>query len=331
MTTRRDAILSGVLRASELHAQLGIRDKLSDGGAPIDVLSAVHSLGLFALFRPLRGLLGAYVPTKALSGMLITTQRDLHVQRFTMAHELGHHVLQHKAISLDKDVGFVGRGENAGHSLIEVEADSFASEFLLPKWLIAAHLRRHKWGKLDIAQPDIVYQLSLRLGASFTATSWALFSHNFVDRSVVNRLVKSQPKASKQRAAPDLSPDNWHRDVWLISESDQGASLLGNPDDLLVLSLAEHVSGGYTWDEEGAKRAGLSVEKDERKTHESDAIGSPVERRFVLQGSGRAVLRLEEKRAWDESEPTLNTFQLDLSLVGKEPEGLPRSRRVLAA
>jgi len=36
--------------------------------------------------------------------MLLTTKRSLHIQRFTAAHELGHHVLGHRAMSLDKDV-----------------------------------------------------------------------------------------------------------------------------------------------------------------------------------------------------------------------------------
>jgi Zn-dependent peptidase ImmA (M78 family) len=331
MATRREAILTGVARASELHSKYGLRDALADGDRPVDVLSTIQRLGLFVMFRPLDGLLGAYVPTRALSGMLITTKRDLHVQRFTAAHELGHHVLEHQALSLDKDVGFVGRGDNAGHNLREVEADSFAAEFLLPKWLIAAHLRRQKWGRREIGKADFVYQLSLRLGASYAATCWALLSQNFLDRRIVNELVKTQPRMAKQRAVPDMSPESWHRDIWVLSERDRGSQVLGSPDDILVLALEEHVSGGYAWDADGVQQAGLTLERDERTDRNSDCMGSSVERRLTVQGAGRTHLRLEERRAWDKSQPSLNTFELDLALVGREPEGIPRAGRLLAA
>lgn len=332
MPTRRDAILKGVVRATELHKQLGIREALASGDRPIDVLGAVRDLDLFLLFRPLDGLLGAYFPNQSLPGMLVTTKRDLHVQRFTAAHELGHHVLGHKAVSLDENIGFVGRGEIRGMSFDEVEADSFASEFLLPKWHIVAHIRRQGWNKRDITQPDVVYQLSLRLGASYAATCWALQGHSILDTDAVARLVKLPPLEAKKRAAPGVSPDDWRRDVWVLSERDRGMHVLGGPDDFIVLNLDEHVSGGYTWDASVLPELGLNIEQDERHDENTEAFGSPVRRRLVLKGPpGSTRLKIEERRTWDSTHPTLNTFELDLALLGREPEGIPRANRLLAA
>ena len=331
MATRRDAILNGVARASELHAKLGVRDTLAAGDGPIDVLGAVQKLGLFAMFRPLDGILGAYVPTRSLSGMLVSTKRDLHVQRFTAAHELGHHILEHKVLSLDKVVGFVGRGEASGHGLQEVEADAFAAEFLLPKWLIAAHLRRHHWGRQHLVLPDVVYQLSLRLGTSYSATCWALLSQSFLDRGTVDKLLLTEPRTTKQRAVPDITPDDWHRDVWVVSEEDRGTHILGSPNDLIVVALEEHVAGGYSWDAEGVIKAGMKIEKDGRVTPDSQRIGGKVQRRLVMHGEGTRRLHLEERRAWDPAQPSLSTFDIELALVGKEPEGIPRSGRLIAA
>jgi Zn-dependent peptidase ImmA (M78 family) len=331
MASRRDAILTGVARASELHAKLGIRESLSNGEGAIDVIGAVQKLGLFLMFRPLDGLLGAYVPTRALSGMLVTTKRDLHVQRFTAAHELGHHLLEHRTLSLDTVVGFVGRGEASKHELQEVEADAFAAEFLLPKWLIAAHLRRQKWGRQHIEQPDFVYQLSLRLGASYSATCWALLSQDFLKRSVINQLLDIEPKTAKQRALPDIQPDDWHRDVWMVSEKDRGSQILGSPNDLIIVSLDEHVASGYSWDVDGIANAGMKLEKDGRISAVDARIGGAVQRRLVMQGEGRKHLHLEERRLWDTTQPSRNSFDIDLALVGREPEGIPRSGRVLAA
>ena len=331
MPSRRDAILTGVARASDLHEKLGMREALAEGDGAIDVLGAVQRLGLFMMFRPLDGLLGAYVPTQAVSGVLVTSKRDLHVQRFTAAHELGHHLFEHKTASLDADVGFVGRGEASKFDLQEVEADAFAAEFLLPKWLIAAHLRRQKWGREHLNQPEFVYQLSLRLGASYSATCWALLSQTFLDASAVKRLVAIQPKVAKQRALPDITPEHWHRDVWLVSEKDRGSHILGSPDDLIVVALEEHVASGYCWDVEGVARAGLVLEKDGRVTENANRMGAVVRRRLVVHGEGKRRLRLEERRAWDPSQSSRSTFEINLALVGREPVGVLRSERALAA
>lgn len=328
--TRRDVILSGTARAAELHAELGLRKLLGTGDRPVDVFGAICELGVVMLFRKLDSLLGAYLPGVATPGMLLTTQRNLHIQRFTAAHELGHHVLGHQAVSVDKDVGFVARGERSGHEPQELEADAFASAFLLPDWLIAAHARRHHWGKHELRNPDIVYQLSLRLGASYSATCWAL-ADRFIDRPTAQHLAATAPRASKQRVIPGVHLERWHPDVWELSLYDRGVQLLGNPDDLLVLDLEEHVASGYTWDTSTVTTAGLKIEKDERHDANSEALGAPVTRRLIVQGPARGRLLLEEKRAWDSRQQSLNSFELDLSLLGPEPEGLPRAARPLAA
>lgn len=331
MTSRRDAILSGASRAAELHAELGLRKQLAAGDRPVDVMNVMRELGLTLLFRPLTSLLGAYLPGSSTPGVLITTKRDLHVQRFTAAHELGHHVLSHKAASLDTDVGYVGRGELANYDNQELEADSFAAEFILPTWLIVAHAKRHQWGKNDLKNPDTVYQLSLRLGTSYSATCWALLSSKLIDGITVEALVNTPPKACKQRALPDFKPESWRRDVWLLSKHDRGVQLLGNPEDLLVLVLEEHVSGGYAWDVAPITMAGLQIDKDDRHDLANGAIGGPVTRRVVAHGAAQGYIRLEERRPWSKADTAHRTFEINLAMIGNQPEGLPSWERLIAA
>ncbi len=331
MTSRRDAILSGASRAAELHTELGLRKRLAAGDRPVDVMDVMRELGLTLLFRPLNSLLGAYLPGAGTPGVLITTQRDLHVQRFTAAHELGHHVLHHMAASLDTDVGYVGRGDPGNYDNQELEADSFAAEFLLPKWLIVAHAKRHQWGRSDLKNPDTVYQLSLRLGASYAATCWALLSNNLIDRVTVNALVSTPPKTCKQRAIPDFQPESWRRDVWLLSEHDRGVHVLGNPDDLLVLTLEEHVSSGYIWDVAPITTVGLLIDIDDRHDLGDGAIGGPVTRRVVAHGAAQGHIRLEERRPWSKADEARSIFEIDLAMIGSQPEGLPSWDRLIAA
>lgn len=335
MATKRDAILNGIGRAAELHAELGLKAKLGTGDRAINVLGALQFFNIATLFRPLEGLLGAYVPTPRSAGVLITTLRDHHVQRFTAAHELGHHALEHRTVSLDTHVGFVARGEKEGYDYQEQEADAFAAEFLLPKWLLAAHARRQGWTRQHLKRADVVYQLSLRIGASFSSTCWALAGADFLSRGEASALAELPPKASKQRALSDVTPESWRPDVWLLSERDRGAQLLGSPEDYLVFDLEEHDSGGYEWDLETMPSAGLSIRKDERREVSGDpsAFGANVRRHVVAQGQRLAVQRLtlEEKRPWETATQALNTFEVDLALLGKEPVGLPRRERLLAA
>ncbi|MES2785860.1 MAG: ImmA/IrrE family metallo-endopeptidase [Pseudomonadota bacterium] len=330
---KRDAILTGIARAAELHHTLGIRDRLMDGSRPMDVFAAIKALKIMVLFRPLDGLLGAYVPTPNSAGMLVTTQRDHHVQRFTAAHELGHHVLEHRTVSLDINIGYVGRGEKSGYSEQELEADSFAAEFLLPKWLIAAHARRQGWGRRELRQPEVVYQLSLRLAASYSATCWALSSATFLTQSEARALATRAPKEAKRQVMSDVVPASWHPDVWLLSDRDIGSQLVGSPQDFLVLNLQEHLAGGYEWNMEPVPSDALEVKKDHRVDTSDDTIGGTVTRRVVVQGNApvRTKWRLHERRPWESGDSAINSVEFDLALLGKEPVGLLRAERLMAA
>ncbi|MFG6412697.1 ImmA/IrrE family metallo-endopeptidase [Roseateles sp. DC23W] len=320
-------------KAAELHKQFDLKARLRDGSGPIDVLSTIRDVGIMVLFRPLEGLLGAYVPTPSAAGMLVTTQRDHHVQRFTAAHELGHHVCGHSAPSLDVSVGFVARGEKDGYDAQEVEADAFAAEFLLPKWLITAHARRQHWSLPDLSRPDVVYQLSLRLAASYSATCWALLAADYVPLKVAQQLAKLPPRLSKQRAMPDFQPDNWYGDVWLMSERDAGVQIVGSPDDYLVFNLEEHAAGGYEWGFDALNEAPLEVRHDQRKHDVPLVYGAPVTRRVVLQGNAisQTVVRLDERRPWEADENALKSLELRLALLGKEPVGMVRPERFISA
>ena len=137
MPDAREAILKGAKAAHTLHRDLGVREVIErDGGGRIDVFGAVGRLGGTLMFQKLDKLLGAYLPSVQ-SGVLITTQRTLPVQRFTCAHELGHLYMSHQP-SLD-DERILRRAPFSATSTVdpqEREADAFAAMFLAPAWLL---------------------------------------------------------------------------------------------------------------------------------------------------------------------------------------------------
>lgn len=236
---RREAILSGVLAAAKAHDKLDVQEAIESGcRGNVDVFNSILKEQARLVFRPLEGLLGACLEGP---GVMISTNRPLSVQRFTGAHELCH-VLMHHSMSLDGEE-ILGRELAAASEEIEIQANAFAAEFLLPKWLLVHHAKRQTWNSESMKDPHRVYQMSLRAGASYTATVWALEKHKIIDRSVSESLLATPRKTIKQQLLPGYVPENWHRDVWLITDKDEGTFIEGQPDDLFRFQLNEKTGG----------------------------------------------------------------------------------------
>lgn len=322
---RREAILNGVKAATALHEQLGTKLGLGNHERNnIDVFGSILKKGGVLFFRPLQGLLGAYIDGP---GVLISTNRRLSVQRFTAAHELGHiamdHVLSFDGLEILQDDGL----RNSDPA--EWEANAFAGEFLLPKWLLRHHARCQDWGREDVKSPVIVYQLSLRVGASYQATVHALAKYNIIDASVQSRLLAIQPKSIKQQLLPDYKPVDWHRDIWLITEKDEGGFFEGQPEDLFLLRLNEKSGAGYLWDLEDLKKEGFAILNDGRVDDANgESIGGDVTRIVAAQSAKaqRGELQFRHARPWQTSNIPTTQFSFRYDLYGKEV-GLPRSQR----
>jgi Zn-dependent peptidase ImmA (M78 family) len=330
--TKRDAILDGTQAAQRLHAALGTRKAIESGAQNrIDVFRVAMDRGALLLFRPLKGLLGAYLgqPNFPRSGIIVSTQRDLHVQRFTAAHELGHMTMNH-APSLDGEEIGLWRGESSDPQ--EVEADAFASEFLLPRWLYIHHASRQQWAKRELSRPDIVYQMSLRLGASYDATCWGLQGHGIVDRSVADKLRAYEPKELKNEALRGRGKlANPWADVWVISEADTGLTFEGSPDDIVIFRCKERAAAGYLWDEAPLREGGFELLVDTREIFSGDEIGAAVTRVIVARVpvARHYEVSLQERRPWQPEEPATQ-LNVAFDLLGKE-QGLPRFAREMMA
>jgi Zn-dependent peptidase ImmA (M78 family) len=148
-TDYRSAVRAGTMAAARLHLQLRLRQKIEADCGNVDVFAAIHALDLPLLVRPLQGLLGAYLSDPE-PGVLITTQRPMSIQRFTAAHELGHFRLKHQP-SLDNEniLRRMPLQAQPSDDFQEVEANAFAVEFIMPRWLVARHAARQGWSVAD--------------------------------------------------------------------------------------------------------------------------------------------------------------------------------------
>jgi hypothetical protein len=258
----------------------------------------------------------------------------LSVQRFTAAHELGHAMLGHEP-SLDPE-GILSRYPVADrvasdYSLEEIQANVFASQLLIPRWLLAKHMKRQGWRPADMTREEIVYQLSLRLGVSYAAACHALRRNEVIDRDQCERLVSVPPKAVKKRLLGSHAPDDWRLDVWVITEHDNGLLLEGSHEDLVVVRVKEHSGSGYLWQFDELDRAGFVVVKDDLEDKPEDGYGAILSRTVVAEpredsgAEGHVLLR--ETRPWQTDGEPLQSLKLDVDFVGPVGAGLHRAHR----
>jgi Zn-dependent peptidase ImmA (M78 family) len=328
MTAAHTASLrKATLAAARLHRELDTQHATTRDGSRVDVFGAAFRLNVPLLFRPLDGLLGAFLK-EPIPGVLVTTKRPLSVQRFTAAHELGHERMGH-TVSLDDD-SILRRSPYAAqtYDLREIEADAFAVEFLMPRWLVAWHCERHGWTGNTLKSPEVMYQLSLRIGISYEAACWTMAHQRLIQPATARSLAAVEPKTIKARLLGNYQPEDFWGDVWVLSEVDEGARISGSRTDLFVLRLPEHSGGGYLWNFEQFKETGFAIVADERETPDSTSLGNHVIRKVTAQSKDRQIgeLVLTERRPW-QATSSIKTFLLHYDLTGPEEQGLSKLER----
>lgn len=327
MPDYRQIVLYATREAARLHRERHVREEVEETGGKVDVFGIMVDIGVPLLFRPLSGLLGAYI-TNPSPGILLSTQRQLAVQRFSGAHELGHHILGHSS-SLDGEE-ILHRSPFSGprYDPQEIEADAFASQFLMPRWMMQVHAARQGWSVSDMSDPITVYQLSLRVGASYTAICYALEQHRLISRSIRTKLLAVERRKIKEKILDGVQPETWRPDVWVLTPADEGTVIEGGPNDLFVLRLKERTSGGFMWNVDELKESGFAIVRDNRQISSPDKLGSAAVRIITTQSldAHSGHLSLRQTRPWQGPRADDEAFQVDFDLHGKEV-GLPRAWR----
>lgn len=331
MANARQAILDGVYAAGKAHSELDSQSRWERDHGRINVFATIDRLELPLMFRPLVGLLGAYLvqPTR---GILINIQRPLSVQRYTAAHELGHFLLGHTP-SLDYEdmMARVPFSDRRGYDEREIAADAFAVTFLLPQWLVGRQMQRHGWTPADMHDAKTIYQLALRAGLSYQATCYALRRYNVIDTATCTQVVEVPLKTVKQSIIPNYEPpQSWHLDVWMLGPSDDGLFLEATTEDVLEISLPEHSGGGYLWDVNGIKQSEFELLVDHRSALGSPtAVGGHVTRHLIARakGPGFGSIRFVERRPWESNADSLSSYQFSYDISALRQPGLLAAQR----
>ena len=121
---RAGPIAEASMAAARLHARLH-----TDLSHPVDIFRIVQELGIWLNARPLGNLFGFYLRQDDALGICLNAVHPETLQRYTCAHELGHHLLGHDS-NLDDaaDIDEVG----SGRPVQERAAQVFAGNFMMP-------------------------------------------------------------------------------------------------------------------------------------------------------------------------------------------------------
>lgn len=331
----RTELLEATKRAGKLTLEHGFKDRVLSGGyTRVDPFALAEAVELNVLVRPLPKLLGAFLLEDGNPGILVNSDRPIGMVHLTCAHELGHYFLGHDP-HLDEDIYYADSA-----ALSERAANEFAYHLLMPRWLVANIMDRKRWGRQSLLRPAVVYQLSLRLGVSFTAMVWSLRSHKLLSLSDARVLAKLEPIDIKKALIPAGTVLPSKADVWLLDPHDQESILEPRPNDHFLLQLPSHAGSGFMWSAQEASQAGFTIRPvllDPETTPKPTGpveIGSPPEMTYVAEPTGvtpssDALIpwTLVERQPWNPTAAPVAKVDMR-TLFDSLPEGLtPGARR----
>jgi Zn-dependent peptidase ImmA (M78 family) len=314
----------------------------------IDVFGVIKAEGLVLGFQPCPQLSGAYISEPdAKAGIFINANHPLARQRYSAAHELGHHLLGH-GTSVDPETDPLYRWGSGPPPDREKVAEAFAAWFLMPRQLV-----RRCMSELGVQQPreDIdVYRLSLRLGTSYEATARHLPNLRLATDESTASWLKTEPAAIKRRLAGSWIPHNLQNDVWDLTLADDGATIALRPGDRVIARLPETPSSGHFWRLEQAPAGCVLVGDDYTDTTEAPVqenlfttapipqsgstaqagtlVGQAAHRLLVLDiapdaPAGHETIQFVKGPPWDPSIRT-GSFRLEIRIEPAQ-RGVPES------
>jgi Zn-dependent peptidase ImmA (M78 family) len=328
MATRRDEKFTIIRRAEEVLIRFKQRERVKAGYTRIDPDLIARGANVLVLYRQLEKLLGAFIREKATNGIIINAARPRGMLHMTCAHELGHFFLGHESTT-DETVE-----EPNVNVAIERAANLFAYHLLTPKWLVADLMRKKKVSANQLQDPSVVYQMSLRVGISYTAMVWQLHRLELLNVTAAGALATITPATLKRRALGGIQTADGMSDVWVVDRSDREQILEPGIGDQFVFELPNHLGGGHAWSVDEAASNGFQL----RPFLQESGSTPPIIDGKAIVGSGpstikyglsfpansgnsaagnfnsrllRHVIALQERRPWDMEEDAIDQLRLE--------------------
>ena len=151
--------------------------------APVKIEKIVKFLGAKLRYSPLdEELSGMIYVTGDIPIIGVNSRHAPNRQRFTIAHEIGHLVLHRDqivdSVHVDKKFSVLMRDQNSatGTERMEIEANQFAAELLMPYFLFSEMLKKKGF---DIDEDEPLEQLARKFRVSKQALEFRIGSINW--------------------------------------------------------------------------------------------------------------------------------------------------------
>ena len=151
--------------------------------APVRVDRIAKSLGIKVRYEPLDDELSGMIFLKnGIAVIGVNSRHSANRQRFTIAHEIGHYTLHsdilQKGAHVDKVITMLKRDPEAARGVvgIEVEANQFAAELLMPKRIIVSYMKENDLEYGAMPDEDAIEAMSRKFKVSSTAMAYRLGS-----------------------------------------------------------------------------------------------------------------------------------------------------------
>lgn len=305
---KRDEVLYAVRRAAEVTGEFDARKRIAAGYTRVDPDAVAHAAGVLVLYRPLDRLLGGFLREEGAAGIIVNMQRSRGLLHMTCAHELGHYFLDHESTA-DETVDY---GNTAGPQ--EQQANFFAYNLLASQWLIAATMRRKGWSRADLTRPLVVYQMSLRLGISYSGMVWSLVRIGFLGLGDTTALLRVQPRTMKLEALAGADLLSSINDVWVLSTADKDSIIEPALGDQFVVDLPNHADSGHLWSADELRSEGFLLEPVVQ-----DARTAPSQGSRVVVGRTAETMRYHLKEAQSQNPTSQSGDRQTISLRETTP------------
>lgn len=279
------------MRRSDLQAEavLAAEYVLADidhpPGTRVDVYRVIEARDVWLSFDPYEDVLGHYQRQGHAAGISINARRPPPLQRFTAAHELGHHELGHD-FSFDNEEDITGRVRDP----LETQAQVFAANLLMSEVSVEAALEM--WN-LDPIVPDLdavaAYVLSAQLGVSYKAMLMQLVMLEKLGWAAYRSLTKSSPLQIKRQLLQSYPLEDHRRTVVHATLAQNQTTLVVGPTDLISVELPQTRRASTEWVVPARTTSMFSLLAD----HSSD----PEDQPSLFQSSGSRTFLFSPKHA----------------------------------
>jgi hypothetical protein len=209
--------------------------------APCDVYELIIRQGVELRFMEVKSLEGFYLSDGTAGQINVCACRPAGLQRFTAAHELGHHVFKHGS-TFDPQLDYAERF--ASVSAEERLAELFARYLLMPRRAV------HR-GFADIGadvkdpQPSDIYRVASWLGVGYTTLSHQMrWSLELLNQTQLEILLGVKPQAIKQLLAPSVAKFG-RSELWPAHPSWNGSHIHAEIGDVIT-GIGEDATGIVT-------------------------------------------------------------------------------------